>query len=83
MKVAENMRISPRYVQQLLEVSGTALEGHAPMRCVILEFQDIAHAHAWHQSPEFQHAREIGHSCLADVNVLLIPGFEQAAQAAE
>jgi uncharacterized protein (DUF1330 family) len=53
------------------------------MRCVILEFQDIAYAHAWHRSPEFQHAREIGHSCLADVTVLLIPGFEQAAQAAE
>jgi uncharacterized protein (DUF1330 family) len=59
-----------KYVARTGDVE--ALEGHAPMRCVILEFQDIAHGHAWHQSPEFLHAREIGHSCLADVTVLLI-----------
>ena len=52
-----------------------ALEGEwEPRRVVILEFDDVARARAWHESPEYREARALRHAC-AQSQMIVVEGL--------
>ena len=52
-----------------------ALEGEwEPRRVVILEFDDVARARAWHASPEYREARALRHAC-ARSQMIVVEGL--------
>lgn len=52
-----------------------ALEGEwEPRRVVILEFDDVARARAWHDSPEYREARGLRQAC-ARSQMIVVEGL--------
>lgn len=52
----------------------TAVEGHAPQgRLIMLQFDSVEQAHAWHDSPEYQDIIHYRHDC-TETNAWLVEG---------
>ena len=48
------------------------LEGEwEPRRVVILEFEDVARARSWHESPEYREARTLRHSAAHSLMIVV------------